>query len=45
MFFAGPNLQYNHVPFTGQGIEGMLKEFGEAFRAFWERFINNRVTF
>jgi len=53
IFFAGSNLPNNHVPYTGQGIEGMLKEFGEAFKAFWERFTDflrsnqqsNRITF
>jgi len=37
IFFAGPNLPRYHPPFTGQGIEGMLREFGEIFRALWGR--------
>jgi hypothetical protein len=37
IFFAGPNLPQYHPPFTGQGIGGILREFGEIFRALWER--------
>jgi hypothetical protein len=36
-FFARPNLPQYYPPFTGHGIEGILREFGEAFRALWER--------
>jgi len=28
---------YNYPPFTGQGIEGILKEFSGVFGALWER--------
>ncbi len=28
---------YYHPPFTGQGIEGLLRDFTDAFRALWER--------
>lgn len=28
---------YCYPPFTGQGFEGILREFGEAFKALWER--------
>lgn len=37
IFFAGPNLPHYYLPFSGYGIEGMLREFGEIFRALWER--------
>ncbi len=53
LFFAGPNLPHYYPPFTGQGLEGMFREFGEAFRALWGRLMdflrfsphNNRITF
>lgn len=54
IFFAVPNSPHYYPPFTGQGIEGILKEFGEIFKAFWERFREffqsgphnyNRITF
>jgi hypothetical protein len=38
IFFPAPNLPQHYPPLTGQGIEGILKEFGEIFRALWERF-------
>lgn len=28
---------YYYPPFTGQGLEGILRDFGEAFKAFWEK--------
>lgn len=28
---------YYYPPFIGQGLEGILRGFGEAFKAFWER--------
>jgi predicted nucleic acid-binding Zn ribbon protein len=31
---------YYHPPFTGQGIEGILREFGEAFRQLWGKLID-----
>jgi len=37
IFFAGPHSGHYNPPFTGQGIEGILREFGEIFRALWER--------
>ncbi len=37
IFFAGSTLPYSSPPFIGQGIEGILREFGEIFRALWER--------
>lgn len=39
IFFAGPNSPQQPVPFTGGGIEGMLKDFGEAFRALWGKLM------
>ena len=36
IFFAVPGLNQYPVPFTGQGIEGVVKEFSEIFRALWE---------
>lgn len=44
---------YRHLPFSGGGLEGILREFGEAFRALWERLRdffhlsppNYRITF
>lgn len=53
-FGPTPNLpHYYFVPFTGQGIEEMLRNFGEAFKALWERLMNflqfggqsHRITF
>lgn len=38
IFFATPNFPYYRVPFTGQGIEGILNEFKELFGALLERF-------
>lgn len=42
-----------YPPFTGGGIEGILREFSEAFRALWERLLdflhmgtqNYKITF
>lgn len=28
---------YYYPPFTGQGIEGILRDFSETFKALWER--------
>jgi len=39
MFFAAPNLPPHYPPFTGGGIEGILKDFGQVFRALWERLM------
>ena len=49
MFFAGTNLHSNY-PFTGGGIEGMVKEFNEVFKALWERLFHigqqyDKITF
>ena len=49
MFFAGANLHSNY-PFTGGGIEGMIKEFTEVFKALWERLFHigqqyDKITF
>lgn len=54
VFFGAFHLPpYHYPPFTGHGLEGILRDFGEAFRAFWERFKdffhlgphNYRITF
>ena len=39
MFFARPPAvpYYYYPPFTGGGIEGIIREFLEVFRALWER--------
>lgn len=37
IFFAGPNLPHYYPPFTGQGLEGILREFSEIFMALWEK--------
>ena len=39
IFFAGSASGTNYPPFTGGGIEGMVREFGEIMRALWERFM------
>ncbi len=36
IFFAGSAPHY-YPPFSGQGIEGIVKEFGEVFRLLWEK--------
>ncbi|MFH1640803.1 MAG: hypothetical protein ABIA66_02435, partial [Candidatus Omnitrophota bacterium] len=38
IFFSDHNLPYYYSPFSGEGIEGMLRNFSDAFRSFWERF-------
>jgi hypothetical protein len=40
MFFAGSNSPGHNIPFTGQGIEGIIKEFAEVLRALWEKLID-----
>ena len=40
IFFTGPNLPHYCPPFTGQGIEGIVKEFAEVFRALWGRLMD-----
>jgi len=53
LFFAGPILP-NHPPFTGDGIEGIVRDFAETFKASWERLRDffqigpqhyNKITF
>jgi predicted nucleic acid-binding Zn ribbon protein len=39
IFFAGPNSPQYPLPFTGQGIEGILKDFAEVFRAVWGKLM------
>jgi hypothetical protein len=39
MFSTDPYLSNNRIPFTGQGIEGALREFAQIFRSFWEKLI------
>jgi hypothetical protein len=53
MLFAGQNTQFNHIPFTGHGIEGATREFGDLFKSLWQSFMdfvrgnqaNSRLTF
>jgi predicted nucleic acid-binding Zn ribbon protein len=45
MFFASSNYPNPHLPFTGQGIEGILKEFSDVFRGLWDRLMYNKMTF
>jgi hypothetical protein len=40
IFFAGPNLRPDYPPFTGFGLEGMIKEFAEVFKALWARLMD-----
>lgn len=48
-----PHYYYNYPPFFGQGLEGVLRDFSEAFRAFWDRLMDffrfgsqgHRITF
>lgn len=40
IFFSGPDLHYYYPPFSGQGIEGIIKEFAEVFRALWEKLMD-----
>ncbi len=53
-FFGTPQApSYQYPPFTGAGLEGILRDFAETFKALWERlkdFLhigpgNYRVTF
>ena len=39
IFFAGPNAPSHYPSFTGQGIEGILKEFTQTFRALWDKLL------
>jgi len=43
IFFPGPNI-HPYYPFTGGGIEGMVKEFAEVFRALWERLFSGGIN-
>jgi hypothetical protein len=54
MFFWTPEMpHYYYPPFTGQGLEGISRELGEALRALWERLMDflrsspqsQRITF
>ncbi|MFA5145462.1 MAG: hypothetical protein WC723_05610 [Candidatus Omnitrophota bacterium] len=40
IFFVEPHFSQHYLSFTGYGIEGALKEFGEVFRALWERTLD-----
>jgi hypothetical protein len=53
LFFTGPVFP-NATPFTGGGIQGVVRDFIEAFRLIWERLRDffqigrqnyNRITF
>ena len=39
IFFGGMELPYYYPPFTGGGIEGIIKEFIEIFKAIWEKLM------
>lgn len=39
-FFIAPPEQYHGIPFTGYGVEGILREFAEALRVLWERLVD-----
>jgi len=38
MFFSGPG-GVSYPPFTGGGIEGIVREFSELLRIIWEKFM------
>jgi predicted nucleic acid-binding Zn ribbon protein len=39
LFFPGPNAPSHYPSFSGQGIEGILKEFAEIFSALWDKLL------
>ena len=39
LFFPGSNPSPHYAPFTGQGIEGILKEFAGIFSALWDKLL------
>jgi hypothetical protein len=40
IFFVGPGLPDYPLPFTGQGIDGIVRGFADLLRLLWERFLN-----
>ncbi len=40
VFFPGLYSYPYYPPFSGGGVEGIVKEFGEAFKALWERIMD-----
>ncbi|MCM8795156.1 MAG: zinc ribbon domain-containing protein [Candidatus Omnitrophica bacterium] len=40
LFFAYPKLPHYYSPFTGWGLENMLRDFIEFFKTFWDKIVN-----